>query len=178
MINAHGKIEFYGLTLSELVALDRVNVDAWMRGFHYLNAREMSVTMALHEIAVDEMMNGEQLSFSVSEIMKIVENKDIERRIEQETPWSWKMVKATFDRMQEKGHIARLPTNSPSKKKVEYRITQQFREMIREYYAQYAKICKMISSKMQLNDAASTFDDLVKGNQVLIDDLNLEDGNV
>lgn len=172
MTTAQHTTEFHGISTRDLMVMDRVNVRMWMNNFHYLNAREMSITMAIHEMAVREIMTDEAAPFSVSEILQLVESRDTDRRSE-DSPWTWKMVKTTFDRMIDRDHITRLVNPDPRKKKKEYRVTDRFREIIRDYYAQYAQTVHLISARMQMRSAAAVFEELAVDNPDLVDELNV-----
>jgi len=174
MTTAQSNNEFHGISIRDLMVMDRVNVAMWMNNFHYLNAREMSITMQIHEMAVSEIMTGEAAPFSVSEILQLVESRDTDRRSE-DSPWTWKMVKKTFDRMIERDHIMRIENPDPRKKKKEYRVTDRFREIIREYYAQYAQTVHLISARMQMRSAAAVFEEIAADNPDLVDQLTLGD---
>ena len=172
MKTAQHATEFHSISIRDLMVMDRVNVRMWMNNFHYLNAREMSITMAIHEMAVREIMTDEAAPFSVSEILQLVESRDTDRRSE-DSPWTWKMVKTTFDRMIDRDHITRLVNPDPRKKKKEYRVTDRFREIIRDYYAQYAQTVHLISARMQMRSAAAVFEELAVDNPDLVDELNV-----
>ena len=167
-------IVFYGIALHELLAIDRVNVDAWSENFSYLNSRALGVVMEIEEVAVNELLTGATLPFAVSEIMSNIESK--EARSSSEYPGvNWKRVKRDFERMETQGHIVLCEGNNPSTKKVQYRITTEFRELVRDYYDQFAKSVRIMMARMQMNDSAASFAKLVADNPTLIRELGLEE---
>ena len=172
MTTAQHATEFHGISIRDLMVMDSVNVAMWMNNFHYLNAREMSITMAIHEMAVREIMTDEAAPFSVSEILQLVEGRDTDRRSE-DSPWTWKLVKTTFDRMIERDHITRLVNPDPRKKKKEYRVTDRYRKIISDYYAQYAETVHLISARIQMRSAAAIFDEVAADNPALVQELTL-----
>jgi DNA-binding MarR family transcriptional regulator len=176
MEDAQSNTEFYGISIHDLMVMDRVNVAMWMTNFHYLNAREMSITMAIHEMAVSEIMIEDAVPFSVSEILQLLESRDTDRRSE-DSAWTWKMVKTTFERMIERDHITRLADPDPRKKKKQYRVTDRFREIIREYYAQYAQTVHLMTARMQMRSAAAVFKEIAADNPDLVQHLNLTLGD-
>ena len=177
MTIAQNNTEFHGIGLRDLLAMDRVNVDAWAANFNYLNSRRMGVTMEIHEVAVNELLTGDTLPFSVSEIMEKVQQNEVYRKIAVGknivSPWSWKLVRQIFSAMEQAGHLRRLEQDS-NKKKVKYVITAEFRQIVRNYYAQYAKTVRIVMSRMQINDSTASFTQLVADNPVLISELGLE----
>lgn len=124
--------------------------------------------MVIHEIAVNELCSGKTLPFAVSDILNSVDESEMDKT------WSWKLVKRQFEKMEAKGHIVRFEGNDPSKAKVRYRITTEFREIVRDYYEQYAKTVELIMTRMRMNDSAAYFAELVSDNPDLMSELGLE----
>jgi len=166
-------IVFYGIGLRDLLAMDRVNVDAWAVNFSHLNSRGMSVMMEIHEVAVNELLSGTTLPFAVSEIMTKLQNNEAQSSIEYPT-MNWKRVKRDFERMEEKGHIVLFEGNDPATIKVRYRTKQVFRDVVLDYYEQYAKTVRICMTKMQMNDSEAEFAGLVADNPELVRELGLE----
>ena len=167
-------IVFYGIALGDLLAMDRVNVDAWAVNFNHLNSQGMTVMMEIHEVAVNELLSGTTLPFAVSEIMTKLQ--DNEARCTSEYPSvNWKRVKRDFERMEEKGHICLFEGNDPATIKVRYRTKQVFRDIVLDYYEQYAKTVRICMTKMQMNDSAASFAELVSDNPDLMSELGLEE---
>ncbi len=168
------EIMFYGIALHELLAIDRVNVDAWSENFSYLNSRALGVVMEIEEVAVNELLTGATLPFAVSEIMSNIESKEARNSTEYPKV-NWKRVKRDFERMETQGHIVLCEGNDPSTKKVQYRITTEFRELVRGYYDQFAKSVRMMMARMQMHDSEAAFAELVADNPALISELGLEE---
>jgi len=171
MLDAHHSqedISFSGIGLRDLWAMDRLVEEAWAKNFAYLAGSRIRVTMEIHEIAVNELLTGKTLPFAVSDIINNVDADEMDKT------WSWKLVKRSFEKMEAKGHIRLFEGNDPAKIKVKYRITTEFREIVRDYYRQYAKSVRVMMTRMQINDATASFEELVADNPDLISELGLE----
>ncbi len=176
----HSQIEFYGISLTDLLAMDRINVDTWACNLSYLNSKALSVVMEIEEIAVNELLSNETLPFAVSEIVAKIENREsrssyVKYRINNAyRPVNWKRVKRDFDKMEVQKHIVVFEGNDPGTTKVKYRTTTEFRQMVSEYYEQFAKTVRIMMACMQMNDSAASLAELVADNPTLIRELGLE----